>query len=114
MLGVGRVHMVAASGGTEHVLPVRLQLLMRAGVFVVFGGHLRQNAITQSQGGVAKAFQPAGPEHLFVYCRARNNNFSALGVNASDGGALLDIKAREPLKQFAHGIQGGVSAGQFQ
>src|SRR5947208_9154890 len=106
--------MVAPSSSNQYILPVRFQLLVGAGVLIVFGGHLRQNAVTQSPGGVAEGPQPARPEHLLVYGGPGHNNFGALGVDASDGCALLPGKPREPLKQLAYGIQSGVSAGKLQ
>ena len=52
--GVCQVYSVAARRLQQYILPVRFQLAMRARVLVILGGHLRQNAVAQTQRRVTK------------------------------------------------------------
>ena len=58
LLRVFQVHAVTPAGIQQHVLPVGFQLPVRTRVLVILSGHLRQNSVTQSQRGVAKALSP--------------------------------------------------------
>ena len=69
---------------------------------IVFGGHLRKDAVPEPQRGEAEALQPAAVHEFVVHHGSGHDDFGTPRSDAFDFAALGDRKARQSLGDAAH------------
>src|SRR6185437_10733146 len=84
-----RVHPIALTSGQYALPSVALKLLMRTGARILFGEHLGEDPVPQSEFGVAKASQPKVLQQFGVDSGAGDDDLRAPGPDSGHSAALL-------------------------